>query len=212
MDGNQRWAKQNKIKIADGYIAGLNNLKRIISKCVEYKINYLTVFAMSTENIRRTSSNIIFNVLKSHYENLFIYFKEKNISIKILGEKENLPREIDQIISGDYRIKNKPLINLNVAFNYGTQYEIKHIINKIKEKNYKNIDTKTIKSFMYLANIPDPDLLIRTGGYSRLSNFIMLNLSYTELFFTKTLWPDFNTKEFNNIINKFNKIARKYGL
>ena len=212
MDGNQRWALINKKNKLEGYLAGLNNLKFIIDKCIEKKIKYLTVYALSSENIKRTSSKIIFNLIRNkHKEFLKELLKNNIININIIGEKTNISKDILNIFKSLIKRKN-PTINLNIVFNYGSLDEMVYIVNNfIKNKN-KKINKNSVRSSMYLGNIPDPDILIRTGGYQRLSNFILLNLSYTELFFTNTLWPDFSHNELESILLKFSKVNRNYGL
>ena len=212
MDGNQRWALINKKNKLEGYLAGLNNLKLIIDKCIEKKIKNLTVYALSSENIKRASSKIIFNLIRDkHKEFLKELLKNNIININIIGEKTNISKDILNIFKSLIKKKN-PTINLNIVFNYGSLDEIVYIVNNfIKNKN-KKINKNSVRSSMYLGNIPDPDILIRTGGYQRLSNFILLNLSYTELFFTNTLWPDFSHNELESILLKFSKVNRNYGL
>jgi undecaprenyl diphosphate synthase len=212
MDGNQRWALINNKSKMQGYLSGLNNLKLIINQCIERKIKYLTVYALSTENIKRTSSKIIFDLIrKKHKDFLNELLKDNIININIIGEEKNIPKDILDIFKLPNKKRN-PAINLNIVFNYGTQDEIIYIVKNILNHTDKKINKNTIRSNMYLGNIPDPDLLIRTGGYQRLSNFILLNLSYTELYFTNTLWPDFNQKNLDDILVKFSELNRNYGL
>jgi len=212
MDGNQRWALINNKSKMQGYLSGLNNLKLIINQCIERKIKYLTVYALSTENIKRTSSKIIFDLIrKKHKDFLNELLKDNIININIIGEEKNIPKDILDIFKLPNKKRN-PAINLNIVFNYGTQDEIIYIVKNILNHTDKKINKNTIRSNMYLGNIPDPDLLIRTGGYQRLSNFILLNLSYTELYFTNTLWPDFNQKNLDDILAKFSELNRNYGL
>ena len=212
MDGNQRWALINNKNKLEGYLAGVNNLKLIINKCIERKIKYLTVYALSTENIKRTSSKIIFDLIRKKHKYFLSELLKKNIiNIKIIGEEKNIPKDILDIFKLPNKKRN-PAINLNIVFNYGTQDEIIYIVKNILNHTDKKINKNTIRSNMYLGNIPDPDLLIRTGGYQRLSNFILLNLSYTELYFTNTLWPDFNQKNLDDILVKFSELNRNYGL
>ena len=212
MDGNQRWALINKKNKLEGYLAGLNNLKFIIDKCIEKKIKNLTVYALSSENIKRASSKIIFNlIIDKHKEFLKELLKNNIININIIGEKTNISKDILNIFKSLIKKKN-PTINLNIVFNYGSLDEIVYIVNNFIINKNKKINKNSVRSSMYLGNIPDPDILIRTGGYQRLSNFILLNLSYTELFFTNTLWPDFSHNELESILLKFSKVNRNYGL
>lgn len=212
MDGNQRWALINKKNKLEGYLAGLNNLKFIIDKCIEKKIKNLTVYALSSENIKRASSRIIFNLIRDkHKEFLKELFKNNIININIIGEKKYISKDILNIFKSLIKKKN-PTINLNIVFNYGSLDEIVYIVNNFIINKNKKINKNSVRSSMYLGNIPDPDILIRTGGYQRLSNFILLNLSYTELYFTNTLWPDFSHNELESILLKFSKVNRNYGL
>jgi undecaprenyl diphosphate synthase len=212
MDGNQRWASINKKNKLEGYLAGLNNLKFIIDKCIEKKIKNLTVYALSSENIKRATSKIIFNLIRDkHKEFLKELLKKNIININIIGEKTNISKDILNIYKSLIKKKN-PTINLNIVFNYGSLDEIIYIVNNFIINKNKKINKNSVRSSMYLGNIPDPDILIRTGGYQRLSNFILLNLSYTELFFTNTLWPDFSHNELESIFLKFSKVNRNYGL
>ena len=215
MDGNQRWSKKNKLSLKDGYLEGLNKIREIINICIEYNLSYLTIYALSSENIKRASVVSIFDIMIDEYEKLLNEFKaNKEVKIKIIGEKNNLPKKIINILNGlEQETMNNNKLHLNIAFNYGTDKELISIFNNIvRENKIKNINEEIIKQNMYLSNIPDPDLLIRTGGHQRLSNFLLLKLSYTELFFTKTLWPDLSKKEIISIFENFMNIERKYGL
>ena len=199
LDGNKRWAKKNKQSNLIGYTKGFENIKNFVSYSLSKKIPHLTIFALSSENFNRSSIKV----------------NEKGVKIKIFGSKKNLPQKILEIFNKieESSLNNKNL-NLNIAFNYGFKNEIKNIFKNIikKDENIKLDNEKDIDNLFFLGSTPDPDILIRTGGHKRLSNFIMYNLTYTELFFTETLWPDFSEKEFNLIINQYFNIDRKYGL
>ena len=216
MDGNQRWSKQNNKNLNEGYVAGMEKLYEIIKFCISAKIQHLTVYALSTENISRPSVSIIYDLIKNEYKNLLYKIKhDAKVKINIIGEKKNLPPLILNILNNIiHETKYNTSLNLNIAFNYGTDHEIIHIIKStIKDEvKIKNISSKLIKKYMYLNHSPDPNILIRTGGYQRLSNFLLLNLKYTELYFTKTLWPDLTTEEINNYIKNYSKIKKSYGL
>ena len=211
MDGNKRWSKKNKKKIEEGYLAGFNNLEKIIDYCLKIKIQYITVFALSSENLQRNSSYLIFKIIRKIYKKLLKDLNNKNININIIGEKKNLPEDILKIFEKITHNYDENL-QLNIAFNYGTQYEVKNIIESLIKNNYKKINLEMIRQQMYLGNIPDPEILIRTGGFQRLSNFMLLNLSYSDLFFTETLWPEFSIDELEKIFNKYNNIKKNYGL
>ncbi len=216
LDGNKRWAKKNNYSNLQGYTKGFENIKNLISYSLTRKISNLTIFALSSENFNRSSVNLIYEIIYDNFSKTFDdLVKENDVKIKIFGSKENLPNKILEIFNNIETLSlNNKKLNLNIAFNYGFKNEIKNIFNHIlKEKDAYNLDNeKDINKLFFLGSIPDPDILIRTGGYKRLSNFIMYNLTYTELFFTDTLWPDFSEKEFNSIIDQYCKINRKYGL
>ena len=208
MDGNQRWSKKNQKKIEDGYLTGFNNLEKIINFCLKINIKYITVFALSSENLKRNSSYLIFKIIRKIYEKLLKDLNNKKININIVGEKKNLPEDILKIFKKIKYFEHDNL-QLNIAFNYGTQYEVKNIIESFIKDNAKKINLKMIRQKMYLGNMPDPEILIRTGGFQRLSNFMLLNLSYSDLFFTNTLWPEFSINELEKIINQYSNIKKK---
>ncbi len=216
LDGNKRWAKKNNFTNLYGYTKGFENIKNLVTYTLSKKIPHLTIFALSSENFNRSSINIIYDIIYENFSNTFNdLVKEKDVRIKIFGSRKNLPKKILEIFENiELSSSNNNQLHLNIAFNYGFKDEIKNVLQLIiNNHNNINFDNDTdIKKLFYLGSFPDPDILIRTGGYNRLSNFIMYNLTYTELFFTQTLWPDFSEKEFNSIINQFLKIDRKYGL
>ena len=216
LDGNKRWAKKNKLNKIEGYSKGFENLESFVKYCLNIKLSNLTIFTLSSENFRRSSINIIYQIIYDNFNKIFSELvKKRGVKVKIFGSRENLPSKIKKIFDEiELESSNNNNLNLNIAFNYGFKDEIKNIFNKIKNTNLDNnfeIENN-IRNLFYLGNSPDPDLLIRTGGYQRLSNFIMYNLTYTELFFTDTLWPEFTKKEFKKIIDKYMIINRKYGL
>ena len=216
LDGNKRWAKKNNLSNLNGYIKGFENIKNLVTFTLSKKISYLTIFTLSSENFNRSSINIIYDIIYDNFSKTFNdLVKEKGVKIKIFGSRKNLPNKILEIFQNieETSFNNQNLV-LNIAFNYGFKNEIKHILKNIinKDVNIKLDTEKDINNLFFLGSLPDPDLLIRTGGHKRLSNFIMYNLTYTELFFTETLWPDFSEKEFNSIINQYSVIDRKYGL
>jgi undecaprenyl diphosphate synthase len=215
LDGNKRWAKKNNINLKSAYKKGLENISNLIFDCINIKIKYLTLFTLSSENIERQSVINIFQVI---YEDFSFFFEkiieEKKVKIKIIGSKINLPSKILKLIEHcEYETRNNNQLILNLAFNYGFKNEIQQVLQKFKNNLSIKLNTsEDIKKLFLLGNIKDPDLLIRTGGEKRLSNFIMYNLTYTEIFFIDTLWPDFNIKELENIIIKYHSINRNYGL
>ena len=216
MDGNQRWSEKNNKSNAEGYSEGLNKLLEVTDFIIKKNIQNLSVYALSTENIKRPNISLIYDLIRNKSKKLINQLvEEKKVRIRIIGEKNNIPNDILKIFESAERIPLKNiLLNLNIAFNYGTDEEVINILKKSLKIGYKpeEINTKIIKSFMYLKDTPDPDILVRTGGFHRLSNFLLLNLKYTELFFTKTLWPDININEINDILVNYLNIERKYGL
>ena len=216
LDGNKRWAKKNKLSKIAGYNTGFKKIQEIVNFSLNIKLKYLTLFTLSSENFYRPSVNIIYDIIYNNFSKLLDdLISKNNIKIKIFGKRDNLPEKIKEIFDEAEKLTNENTnLNLNLAFNYGFKDEIKQVLLNFKNNlNNINLDNdKDINSLFYLGSLPDPDLLIRTGGYKRISNFIMYNLTYSELFFTKTLWPEFNLKEFEQIIDDYYKINRKYGL
>ena len=216
LDGNKRWASINNHSVMEGYNKGLDKIRIIMQANLEKKIPYLTLFTLSSENLFRNSINNIFKIILNRFEKFLQEIIDENkIKIRIIGRRNNLPKKIINIInkSEDLTSKNKEL-TLNLAFNYGFKNEISNVIEKIiKSKKLINPQNLSeINDLFDLGNIPDPEILIRTGGHKRLSNFILYNLSYTEIFFIDTLWPDFSILEYNQIISEYYKIERNYGL
>ena len=217
MDGNNRWAKKKKISKKEGYQNGLNKINEIIEIFLEKRIKFLTLFALSSENINRINANIIFELILSNFNNFIEKINKSNkVKVKFFGNINNLPIKTKKIVNKIEEVtKNNNQLYLNIGLNYGAKNELvycfNNLFNKMKNSNIK-ITEKIIRDNLYLSNVPDPEILIRTGGFQRLSNFLLFQLSYTELFFTKTLWPDITKKEIISIINKYKTIERKFGL
>ena len=217
MDGNKRWADLHGASLKKGYQKGLNKLREIISVCLEQEIKYLTVYALSVDNMKRPSLPAIFDIIIKQSKKIIEELSfDHNVRVAIIGEREQIPQIIKkEFLKIEKLTQNNKKLKLNIAFNYGTDVEFLRIVKQIVssyENKEKKITHSLLKKHMYLHGSPDPDLLIRTGGFQRLSNFILLNISYTEIFFTKTLWPDLSKIELLKIFNKFYKIERKYGL
>ncbi len=216
LDGNKRWAKKNNLNSKTGYKKGFDNIKKIIDCCLRLNIPNVTLFTLSSENYKRSSINLIYEIIYNNFSQLIDeLINKQNIKINIFGSRINLPAKvIDMFDKAEKISNNNKSLNLNIAFNYGFKEEIKEVLKKFKS-SINDIDIENneqIRKLFYLGYCDDPDVLIRTGGYKRLSNFIMYNLTYTELFFTDTLWPEFSTNEFEKIVNDYLKINRKYGL
>ena len=216
LDGNKRWARINNHTNLQGYSKGFENIINLVRYSLSKNISNLTIFALSSENFNRPSINLIYEIIYNNFTKAFTdLVKEKGVKVKIFGSRKNLPKKILEIFENiEVKSINNKNLNLNIAFNYGFKDEIKNILNFIKDEknNFDLKNEKDINNLFFLGSVPDPDILIRTGGYKRLSNFIMYNLIYTELFFTDTLWPDFSEKEFDKIIDQYFNIDRKYGL
>ena len=214
LDGNKRWAKKNNISLKKAYKIGLQNIESTIKSSLKINLPYLTLFTLSSENIQRKSINNIFEVI---YDD-FAYFieniiKEKKVNVNIIGSKKKLPNKIiDLIIYCEDKTKFNNNLYLNLAFNYGFKDEIKKVLTQFLKKNIDVDNENKIRELFYLGHLPDPDLLIRTGGEKRLSNFIMYNLIYTEIFFINSLWPEFKEEQLLQIIDNYMKINRRYGL
>ena len=212
MDGNGRWGIKHKNSRNLGHKEGLKTVEKIIKSTVKNKIRYLTLFTFSTENSKRPKNeiNFLFSLLENFLINKINDLEEQNIKLKILGKKK-FSKNINKLLLKTEKAthKNKRL-QINLALNYGAKSEI---INKIKILNKKKltINENNINRNLYTNKIPDPDILIRTGDTKRLSNFLLWQLAYTEIFFVKKLWPDFNSNDYNKILNNFKKIKRNFG-
>jgi len=213
MDGNGRWGIKHKQSRNAGHRAGLNTVDLIINDCISHKIEFLTLYTFSSENWKRPKNEItfLFKLLENFLKKKINKIIKKNIKLKFIGELKKLPTELQKLIKlSEKKTFNKKTLQVNIALNYGSKIELINTVKKIKQKkiiiNEKNIDNN-----LYTKNLPNPDLLIRTGDTHRLSNFLLWQLSYTEIFFEKKLWPDFTNKDFNKIINKFKSIKRNFG-
>tara|TARA_Y100000741_G_scaffold353415_1_gene326617 strand:+ start:247 stop:921 length:675 start_codon:yes stop_codon:yes gene_type:complete len=212
MDGNGRWGIKHKKSRNLGHKEGIKVVEKIIKTTIRNKIKYLTLYAFSTENWKRPKNEIkfLFNLLENFLLNKLNDLNKQDIKLKIIGKK-NFSKKINKLLNTSEKktIKNKKL-QINLALNYGSKSELVYSLNQIN-KNKRKINEKNISKHLYTQNIPDPDLLIRTGNTHRLSNFLLWQLAYSEIFFEKKLWPDFNENDYNKILSKFKKIKRNYG-
>jgi undecaprenyl diphosphate synthase len=212
MDGNGRWGLKHKNSRNAGHKAGLITVEKIIKVTIKQKIKYLTLFAFSTENWKRPKKEIkyLFDLLQNFLINKIEDLHKQNIKLKIIGVK-NFSRQLNKLIkiSENKTIKNTKL-QINLALNYGSKIEIINAIKNLKKNNDK-INEKNLSKYLQTKNIPDPDILIRTGDTKRLSNFLLWQIAYSEIFFENKLWPDFNEKDYNKIIKKFKNIKRNFG-
>ena len=213
MDGNGRWGIKHKNSRNAGHREGLNSVEKIINECIKQDIRYLTLYAFSTENWKRPQKeiNFLFKLLQKFLINEVDNLLKKNIRLKFIGEINKLPFKLKKIIDTSEQKTSKNLgLHINVALNYGSKNELISSIKKIiKKKIY--INQNNIDKNLFTKGIINPDILIRTGNTRRLSNFMLWQLAYTEIFFEKKLWPDFNGSDFKKILKKFKSIKRNYG-
>ena len=213
MDGNGRWGIQHKNSRNAGHRAGLNTVDIVIEQCIKRKIKFLTLYTFSSENWKRPKNEItfLFKLLEDFLIKKINKIIERDIKLKFIGEISKLPLKLQKLIKlSEKKTINKKKIQVNIALNYGSKIELINTIKRIKKKKIR-LNEKNIGNNLYTKYLPDPDILIRTGDTHRLSNFLLWQLSYTELFFVKKLWPDFTGKDLNKILNKFENIKRNFG-
>ena len=212
MDGNGRWGLKYKRSRNAGHKAGFKTVEKIIKTTIKNKISFLTLFAFSTENWKRPKKeiNYLFTLLENFLINRINDLHKQNIKLQILGSKKFSPK-LNKILSNSEKktSKNKKL-QINLALNYGSKSELIEAIKKMK-KNKNSITERNLSKNLQTKNVPDPDLLIRTGNTKRLSNFLLWQLAYSEIFFEKKLWPAFNEKDYNRIIKEYKSIKRNFG-
>ena len=212
MDGNGRWGLKHKNSRNAGHKEGLNTVEEIIKTSVKNKIKHLTLYAFSTENWKRPKKEIkyLFSLLESFLNKQSNEFHKKNIKLKVIGKK-NFSTKLNTLLSNvEKKTSNNKTIQVNLALNYGSKSELLNAFRKINKKKYKITEKNLIKC-LQTKNIPDPDLLIRTGNTKRLSNFLLWQLAYSEIFFEKKLWPEFNEKDYSKILKSYRLIKRNFG-
>ena len=213
MDGNGRWGKKHKNSRNAGHRAGLNTVEKIINSSIQNKIKYLTLYAFSTENWKRPPNEIkfLFKLLNNFIDQKIDEFNRNDIKLKIIGNINIFNLKLKKkLIKSEEITKNNMRLQVNIALNYGSKSELINAFKKLKKKKF-NINEKNLEKFLYTDKIPDPDILIRTGNTKRLSNFLLWQLAYTEIFFEKKLWPDFNKNDYCKILKKFKITKRNYG-
>ncbi len=213
MDGNGRWGLKHNNSRNSGHRAGLSSVETVIEESIKKKIKYLTLYTFSTENWKRPKKEIsfLFSLLESFLIKKLENLMKNEIKLKILGNKKKFSKKLQNLLNESERKtkKNKGL-QINLALNYGSKNEIINAVNKLKKSKLK-ITERNIENNFYTSGIPNPDILIRTGNTYRLSNFLLWQLAYTEIFFEKKLWPDFKKKDYNKIITKFKSLKRNFG-
>jgi len=212
MDGNGRWGLKYKSSRNEGHKAGLVTVEKIIKESINQKINFLTLYAFSTENWNRPRKeiNYLFNLLENFLSNKIDDLHKQNIKLNIIGVK-NFSKKLNKLLSSSEKKTSKnTTLQINLALNYGSKFEILNALKNLNKNNDK-INEENFKKHLQTKNIPDPELLIRTGNTKRLSNFLLWQLAYAEIFFEKKLWPDFNENDYIRIIKNFKQIKRNFG-
>ena len=210
MDGNGRWGQKRKKGRNFGHLNGVKTVKKIVENSAKLKIPIITFYVFSTENWKRPKSeiNFLFKLIINYFKKELSKVILNGIKINIIGNINKLPTKIKTSLKSVIKkTKNNKKITVNLAINYGSRDEIVYASKKLKKK----ITIKTLSQNLYTKNLPNPDILIRTGGRKRLSNFMLWQLAYTEIYFIDKLWPDFNSSDLNRIINNFKKTKRNFG-
>ena len=213
MDGNGRWGLKKKKSRNLGHKAGLKTIEKIIKETLKKKIKFLTLYAFSTENWKRPKKevNFLFNLLEDYLIKKTNQLYKNGIKFKMIGSKKNFSKKLNKILlNSEKKTINNKNLQINLALNYGSKSELINAVNLIKKKKI-NFSISNLDKHLYTVNVPDPDLLIRTGNTNRLSNFMLWQLAYSEIYFEKKLWPDFTIKDYNKILNNFKKTKRNFG-
>ena len=213
MDGNGRWGIKHKKNRNAGHRAGLKTVEKIIKESVKQNIKYLTLYTFSTENWKRPKKEIsfLFDLLENFIKKKLNLLIDNNIRLKIIGNKKAFSKKIHNLLNfSELKTKNNKSLQINLALNYGSKDELINTFKQLKKKK-KEITILNVNQNLYTKNIPDPDILIRTGNTNRLSNFLLWQIAYTEIFFNKKLWPDFNENDYKKILNKFRLLKRNFG-
>ena len=214
MDGNRRWAKERNLPSAVGHKKGVDALKTTMRACDDLGIKYLTVYAFSTENWNRKPEevNFLMDLLGQTLKNELKEMHENNVVISFLGDTSQLSENLQKILSNAVKTtKNNTGVNLQIAFNYGSRAEITRAVQKILDSGVKKVDEDLISKNLYTSNIPDPDLLIRTGGEMRVSNYLLWQIAYSEFIVIKEFWPEFDKDTLSRCIIEFNNRTRRWG-
>ena len=210
MDGNGRWGKKKNKGRNFGHLKGLDTVKKIVNFSIKLKIPIITFYVFSSENWKRpkTEINFLFELINKYFHSEINNVIDQGIKINIIGDLKKIPKNIRKTLKNSIQLtkKNKKII-VNLAINYGSKVEILRACKKVKRK----LSIKNLEKNLYLNFLPNPDILIRTGGHQRLSNFMLWQLAYSELFFLKKLWPDFQPNDLLKILRKYNKIKRNFG-
>ena len=214
MDGNGRWAEKKGLPRFVGHSQGVKVIKKIVKSALNFRIKYITLFAFSTENWSRPKNEVDF-LMKLFIDSIKTELEElssKSVRLRFIGNIHNLNTNLKEVIKlAENKTKSNNKVILTIALNYGGKWDIVNATNQILTTNIKKINESEFNNYTSLSSLPDPDILIRTGGEHRISNFLLWNISYSELYFTDELWPDFDENSFKKIINVFDKRKRNYG-
>lgn len=214
LDGNGRWATKRGLKRNMGHKAGVEAIKRTVFALLDFNIPYASFFAFSTENFKRSKEEVdgIFNLLREYIKNESDKYKNQDICLMVSGDLSKLPKDLETELNRLIEeTKNNNKLVINLCVNYGGQQDIVRACNNIIKDNIKNVDLEIFKNYLYTKNLPPLDLVIRTSGEQRISNFLLFDLAYAELYFTKTYWPDFNKKKLYKALKNFSKRNRRFG-
>ena len=214
MDGNGRWGLKKKRSRNYGHLKGLKAVENVIKSSINKQIPYLTLYTFSTENWKRPEKeiNFLFDLIRKYIKKNLNKIIKQGIKVNVIGVKKNLPSDIIKNIKIiEKKTLNNKKITINLALNYGSKEEIVSACKKFLLTKNKKLDVNNFQDMLYTKNIPDPDILIRTGGTRRLSNFLLWQLAYSELFFVDKMWPEFNDTDYSNIIKKFKQTKRNFG-
>ena len=214
MDGNGRWAQKRGLHRTEGHRAGVKTVKKIVKTASDNGIKYLTLYAFSTENWKRSKEevNFLLNLFAEVLKDYLNELRDNNVKLKFIGDIQGLPYFLRKVLEySENATKKDTGLVLNIAINYGGRREIVQAVKRICREKIRDINEENFSDYLYTAGQPDPDIIIRTSGEMRLSNFLLYQSSYSELFFTDTLWPDFTEEEFLKIIEEFGKRKRKFG-
>lgn len=214
MDGNRRWAKERNLPSAVGHKKGVDALKAAMRACDDFGVKYLTVYAFSTENWNRKPEevNFLMDLLGQTLKNELKEMHENNVVISFIGDTTQLSKKLQEILANAVETtKNNTGVNLQIAFNYGSRAEIVKAVKEIVELGEKEITEETISKHLYTSNIPDPDLLIRTGGEMRVSNYLLWQIAYSEFIVLEKFWPEFDKETLAECIQEFNRRNRRFG-
>ena len=216
MDGNRRWAKEHCLPSAMGHKKGVDALKKTVKGAHNFGVKYLTLYAFSTENWNRKQEEVDFLMclLATTIKNELNELHQNNVKLRFIGDIKGLSLDLQKILAEAEDVtKDNTGVNLQIAINYGARNELVNAVKEIVKDNVApdKIDEETLKNYLYTKNIPDPDLLIRTGGEMRISNYLLFQIAYSEIYITKKYWPEFDENELQISIEEFNKRQRRYG-